>query len=226
MLIIDQYAYTNQIKSVSPLIKITFCFLGIGLSLLIDASIFHSMIFGINLLLLVLVAKIDFKTYMSLLKIPVVFLLMSILSIVITIGTTKDTSIISIPLLYTHIQVTSQSFLMGKELLMKALASISCTYFMILTTPMIDLIRVLKKLKVPTVIVEIMVLTYRFIFIVLEEANNIYIAQKIRYGYSRIKNSYYSLAILIKMLLVKSIKRYQKMQTSLVLKEFNGEFHI
>ena len=67
--------------------------------------------------------------------------------------------------------------------------------------------------------------TYRFIFILLEEAAAIRKAQSLRFGYRNLRTSFQSLAMLIGMLLQRVIYRYQQMEIALEMKLFQGEFY-
>ena len=96
--------------------------------------------------------------------------------------------------------------------------------FLTLTTPMIDLIKVLKKFRVPDFFIELMVLIYRLIFIFLEECMEIRNAQEIRFGYSTMKNSFKSLSVLIKIIFIRVLQRNKEMLISLECKLYDGEF--
>jgi len=84
----------------------------------------------------------------------------------------------------------------------------------------------MKKLHIPDNFVELAMLTYRFIFIFLEEFMEIYKSQELRFGYINIKNSYRSLGLLANLLYNRLIKRYEDMCISLDMKLYDGEFHI
>ena len=49
----------------------------------------------------------------------------------------------------------------------------SCLYFLALSTPMTDILNELRKLRIPALLLELMMLTYRFIFVLLEIASSI-----------------------------------------------------
>ena len=97
---------------------------------------------------------------------------------------------------------------------------------MFLTTPFNQLIRLLQMSRLPHVLIEHMLLTYRFIFILIEEASAIRQAQSLRFGYISLRCSYRSMAMLVGLLLQRVIYRYQQMETALDVKLFEGEFHL
>ncbi|WP_330676180.1 CbiQ family ECF transporter T component, partial [Paraclostridium sordellii] len=75
-------------------------------------------------------------------------------------------------------------------------------------------------------LIELMILTYRFIFIFLEEVKDIYKSQQLKFGYINLNNSYNSTALLIKVLFFRMMKKYEDMSITLDIKLYNGKFHI
>ncbi len=76
----------------------------------------------------------------------------------------------------------------------------------------------------PNIVIELLVLIYRSIFIFLEESKDIIMAQELRFGYTSIKNTYRSISLLIKSLLIALLIRFQDMQISLETRLYRGEF--
>ena len=83
----------------------------------------------------------------------------------------------------------------------------------------------MKKFRLPSMFIELYVLTYRFITIFFEEAREIHMAQKMKFGYDGYSNSMNSLAILIKTLFVRVMQRYREMEAVLEIKFFDGNFY-
>ena len=69
-------------------------------------------------------------------------------------------------------------------------------------------------------------LTYRFIFILIEEALAIHQAQSLRFGYRSVSTSFRSLAMLAGLLLERVIRRNEQMNIALEMKHFDGEFRL
>jgi|AntRauTorckE6833_2_1112554.scaffolds.fasta_scaffold02712_7 cobalt/nickel transport system permease protein len=224
---IDQCAYTNDLRDLSPKIKVSYSFLLIILALVSENVSLHLLILLLNTLILRFIAKIKLKNYFKLLLLPMVFILLGIISVVVNLSTNQLMHpIISYKVYSLYLGITRESIGQGALLLTRSIAAISASYFMLLTTPMIDLIKLLKSLRLPKEIVEIMVLTYKFIFILLDESKKIYEAQVMRNGYKNIKKSYKSIAILIKMLFINTFNRYKAMEETLQVRQFSGEFYL
>jgi cobalt/nickel transport system permease protein len=50
---------------------------------------------------------------------------------------------------------------------------------------MTDLFGIMKKLKIPELFIDLSMIIYRYIFIFMEKASQIFLAQKMRLGYTR-----------------------------------------
>ena len=225
MLIIDKYAYTNKLADFNPILKVIIVVISLLITTIISNNYINAFIFIAMVLLTTLVAGIPFKNYIKILAIPMSFLLISTITILLSISS-KDVYIYSINIGSKYIGITDESILQSLNTTIRVFASLSLTLFLSLTTSLNKLIIVFNKMKFPTIIVELLVLIYRFIFIFLEEAQNIRMAQEVRFGYNNFRNSYKSIALLIKSLFVKVLIRYQDMVNSLDSKLYNGEFKV
>ncbi len=112
------------------------------------------------------------------------------------------------------------------QMLARALATSACLYFVMLTTPFIALLRVLKRIGLPLILQELLLLTYRFIFILLATASEIRTAQQSRNGYSSWKQSLHSLSLLITQLLYRSMHHYRQFALSTAARGFSGTFYV
>jgi len=232
MLIIDRFAYTNNFAELNPYMKVLFS-ISLIITSIINSNIyfFVALIIGI-IILTVAGARIPLKTYAKMLFAPVIYLLISILTIIFSFGFNEiiDSSnfvfIKTFDFLNFYIGIADGSLEKGGIIALRAVSAISSMYFLILTTSINQQIKVMKKVKLPTVFVEIYVLTYRFIAIFFEEAILIHTAQTMKFGYNNYKNSMNSLSILLKVLFIRIMKRYKDMESILEIKHFDGNFYV
>lgn len=89
------------------------------------------------------------------------------------------------------------------------------TFWLVLNLPFPQLIILLKRAHVPRLLTEQILLTWRFIFILLDEALAIHRAQTLRFGYRSLPLGYRSLAMLVGLLFTRVLIRYQQMTTTL-----------
>jgi len=70
------------------------------------------------------------------------------------------------------------------QLAARSSAALTALLFLALTTPLVDLIALLRRLKMPEVLLEIMVLCYRMLFVFSEALHDTRTAQAARLGYA------------------------------------------
>lgn len=226
MLLIDKYAYTNKLTDKNPYIKAIFSILFLILSLTIENRIFQISIITIMSITIISTSKMGISEYLKLLSIPLIFMIMSILAIIISISTEKTDMLTYFTVGSTYIGLSKFGLMNALRILSRSIACLTCVYFLMLTTPFNQLIKVFKKLHIPDNVIEIAMLIYRFIFIFLEEVQEIYKSQEMKLGYMGMRNSYNSLGLLLNMLYKRMMKRYEDMSIALDMKLFDGKFHI
>ena len=101
------------------------------------------------------------------------------------------TAVIAIPALFTtpgntlwhiggHVSITQQGLLSAAFLFARVTDSLSLGILLILTTRWTDLLAALRWFRLPALIVSIVGMTYRYIFLFLHTANNIFMARRSR----------------------------------------------
>lgn len=226
MLEIDNCAYLNNIKDVNPLIKLGITFIGVIASMLTQNANIHILIMLFMTALILFIARVDMKLYIKCLKIPIIFLIIGIGLNLINISFENKDYIFNVNILGLYIGTTKFAVKSSLNILLRAMSCIISIYFLILTTPFNQLIIVLKKLHIPHTLIELMILIYRFIFIFIEEAEEIYKSQQLKFGYTNLKTSYNSMSLLIKTLFFRMMRRYEDMSISLDIKLYDGKFHV
>ncbi len=203
--------------------KFIFVIGALAIALLFNNTYINIGIFIIMLYLTTFVASIPLDKYLKILAVPIIFLMISIITILLSISH-NDVFMFSIKISNRYLGITQESLVESINTLARVLASISSTFFLALTTPLNSLINILKKLRVPNVLIELLVLIYRSIFIFLGESKDIIMAEEMKFGYDNMKNSYRSIALLIRSLFIRVLMRYEDMVVSLDSKLYNGEF--
>ncbi|EIT83846.1 cobalt ABC transporter inner membrane subunit CbiQ [Fictibacillus macauensis ZFHKF-1] len=228
MLKLQDYAYSNALRNVHPAEKTLFVMLFLLFTVATKNMYVALLSFIIMSSSTVLVARIPALHYMKLLTLPFFFLATSIIAILFTLSTE---SLASAPVLWhaslgsLHIYITQESFHRAIQLAVTAIGSISCLYFLILTTTIHQLIWVLQRLRLPILFIELFGLTYRFIFVLVDKTNEIYTAQVSRLGYRHYKEWISSLGQLVISLFVKSTQAAKELQTALDSRGGDGHLY-
>ncbi len=225
-MIIDDYAYKNKLSKVNAKYKFTFGMMLLIVSLINSYNYISLSIIATMSFIIVVAAKIELKDYVYLIKIPFVFLLISIIMIILSVSKDKQELIYSLKIGSLYIGATSLSIQSATHLFFRSLSCLTCIYFIMLTTSFNQLIFIFKKMHLPDVVLEISLLMYRFIFIFMEEVSDIRKSQELRFGYINLKNGYNSFGLLVNMLFRRMMTRYDEMSIVLDMKLYDGTFHI
>lgn len=181
---------------------------------------FQALTFALLLaVLLVLAARLDFKKVGSRLWVIAGFL--ALLWVVVPITYTGDLLWQAGPL-----AISVQGIHLAAQITLKSVAILFI--FMALTTTMsiATLGHALDRLKVPGKIVHLLLISYRYIFVIEQEYRRIVRAAKIR-GFSPGTNlhTYRTVAYMIGMLFVRAALRADRVYQAMLLRGFNGRFY-
>jgi cobalt/nickel transport system permease protein len=192
--LLETYAHSNALAAVHAQVKLA---LGIGLmvlALFASAPAVLVLIAAVAAGLTVGAARIPAGFYLRVLGVPAGFVLVSsALLVVLTRGgpvlATLDLGIVTILL-------TGDGVELGLVQLLRTFAGMAALLFVAMTTPMVSLFATARRLGVPALIVDLAMLIYRFIFVLLEEAENVLDAQVSRLAYGRSKGAVRSFSML------------------------------
>lgn len=226
---IDSLAYTNQLRSLPPKQKLGFAFALFILGYI--APSFVQVLIALWLTLwVILYAKIPAAVYGKLLVIPVSFWMMSLPALIIGLnwgmnfGTSDVLWGFSWGQLYLY--VSAQGLEQARTIFLRAIALTSCLYFILLTVPFVEIIRTLKDLRCPALITELLLLMYRFIFVLTDTVMELVTAQQARFGYGNWRSGMRSLGLVVGQLLWRTLENYRQISLGLMSRGFNGELRV
>lgn len=223
MLSIDKYAYSNRFVGWSPNMKGLLWLLG-----MVVASQPFQPLKGVAIIFVaaatMYATHMSFKKYMIWFYAILPFLLLSIIGIIFTMGNTKAGIYYPVPLFGHYFGISIAMLPKGLRLGLQVLTAVVCTYWFALTTPFQQIIKLLKAVHLPKLMIEETMLMYRFIFIFIDAFEQIYRAQKLRLGYRNFRLAMRSSAILAKMLFEQVFVNYEQMVHALDAKLYDGEF--
>jgi len=228
MLNIDGFAYSNRLRHVHPAEKTAFALLTMVLCLGFSSPVISCLVIALMAVAVIRAAGIPVKIYLKLMSLPFSFLLVGVLTIAVSV-TTRGPAVEwlgSVTISGVTAGVTPDSLITAAELFLKSLGSVSCMYFLALTTPVVELASVMRKLRFPSLFIELTELIYRFIFVMLETANDIYTSQSSRWGYASLKNSMKSLGQLTATLFIRALHRSRMLFTTLSARGYTGQLNV
>jgi cobalt/nickel transport system permease protein len=246
--LIDSLAYTNRLRWLPPSHKLSFAMVLLLFSL-VSSPLVQVLISLWLIVWIVVYAGIPAKIYLGLLLLPIGFWFTSVPAFVINVTNVKAIAAsapllaiaASAPLLAIatvqsdlwqnwginlgnyYLYISQSGLHQIAWLLTRILATTSSMYFILLTTPFTEVVQFLRKLGFPSLLSELLLLMYRFIFTLLAIASELWLAQNSRCGYRTWRRGMYSLGILIGQLLQRSFESYRQVSLSLASRGFNGE---
>lgn len=223
MISLDKIAYTSKILKNNPNEKVFFSVATMLTALFLNDIYISAVVLLLMYIFIVYIGGISSKIFLKLMLLPATFLVISIIAILITRVQPDKIYILKFIVLKWELGIMYSSLKKVGQLFFKSLACISCLYFLILTTPVVDILYSLEKVKLPKILIEVIGLVYRYIFVFIEASQLIYISQDSRLGYSNMKRSFYSAGKLVSSLFLKALKQADESFISMEARCYNGE---
>ena len=228
---LDTLAYTNRLRKLPSEHKLIFAFTTLTIS-----PCTHPLVQTLITLWMgvwtVIYAKIPAGIYFRLLSFMLVFCLTSLPALIVNGVAIADLQTVQLDSFYGlnlgqfYIYISHSGSIQALNILTRSLASVSCLYFLMLTVPFTEILQTLRYLRFPVILTDLLLLMYRFIFILLKTANELWIAQNSRSGYRTWHTSMKSLALLIGQLLQRTLQQYSQFSLGLQARGFAGEFRV
>jgi len=225
MIIIDKLAYSSKLRYKNPAVKAAFAIGNLLICVGARSFIVSMIIFSVMAGLTVLSSKISITRYIKLMGIPFGFMVLSTVAIVVNI-TDKPMDLVSFPVGGKYLAVSWHSLTEGARLVAVAVASVSCLYFLTLTTAMLDILAVLRRLRCPRIMIELMMLIYRYIFVILDMAGAITTSQNCRLGNRNFITELRSIGQMLAVLLIRSLKKTSLLYEAMESRCYNGEIKV
>ena len=228
---IDTLAYTNRLRWLAPEQKLLF-----AIALLIIAAFTHPLVQVLIAVWMstwtIIYARIPSKIYFKLVYVASFFWLTSLPALIINgvnisqLHLVQNDSVIGLYIGSYYLYISVHGLQQGLTILTRAIASLSCLYFIMLTIPFTELLQVLRRVGFPVLLTDLLLLMYRFIFVLLNTASELWTAQQSRGGYCTFSIGMKSLALLIGQLLKRTLENYRQVSLTLASRGFNGEFKV
>jgi cobalt/nickel transport system permease protein len=228
---IDTLAYTNRLCRLPPAHKLGFALVLLAIAYVTPVSI-QLLILGWVSIWVVIYAKVPTFVYLRLLWLTAIFWLSSVPAIVLNVVGMVDRVTVRLDSLWGwqlgdyYLYVSQQGLVQAGELGARTIATSACMYLILLTVPFVALLDIFRRWGCPTLLTELLFLMYRFIFILLDTARELWIAQNARGGYRTRRLWMHSVSLLVGQLLRRTLVNYQQVSLSLAARGFNGEFQV
>lgn len=200
----DTWAYTNRLAAAHPAEKCLLTCLMLSASLAAGSAVSAALVFCLMSGLTILKAGIPAQAYGKILFAPCAFIFIGSAAVMLEI----------LPGSGQVLTVRTDGLNLAAAVFCRSLGATSCLLFLCLTTPVADIAGLLGRLKLPGLLVDLVLLTYRCIFILAEAAEKIIRAQATRLGYASMTAAFRSSGLLAGSVLMRSLEDARLMQQS------------
>lgn len=219
---IDFYAYDSKIRHWNPTFKVAFSVVILILCITLENPYVSALIIISMAYLTIVKGGLSASQYLSILKIPMMFILLGTFTIAIDFSK-QPMGQYNLYLGLCYIFTSQDKIKEVVFLILKVFAAISALQMMTLSTPSSEIIYVLRKAHVPKLIIELMNLIYRYIFILIDSYSNMKNSAESRLGYCDFKTSCYTFGNIASNMLVVSLKKANTYYDAMESRCYDGD---
>lgn len=222
MFISEKYNLLQAKLTWHPFEKFTF-FVAFLLGSLLTHNVLTSFLIVASISSFFLYHGLSIKSVLQIAALPMSFMLVAVLSIICIISHESFDAIYITQINDFYIGFSQKSLDTGIFIIGKAMGAMFAFYFLILTSPIDEIEYLLRKMKLPDLLIELFVLSFRFITILLLFSRQCYLSQKKRMAYRSFSSSIRSLGMLVSSVLIKSLIHADFSQQALLNRGYRGE---
>ena len=205
VLSLDVIAQTSRLKYVSPTLKVWTL-----IALLIICVASKTPLTGLFLIFAIfIIAKFPgclyLHSFLRILSLPLKFLLIGGFALLFELSP-APVGFLNISIFGTWLCVTQQTQIQTALTVSRALGAVSCLCLLSATTPLPDIISVLRRARFPDVIIDLMYLIYRYIFILTSLHHEMHNAAKSRLGFMNYRSGMRATGMIYSSLLGRSMQ--------------------
>jgi cobalt/nickel transport system permease protein len=224
---IDAFAYGNRLRPVAASEKMLLAAGFVSLAITFKSPALSAAIVVLTAVILRQFAGIGVRDFWGFLWLPAGFIMVGVVPMAVeVVGPTTPGVLGAVAVGPWTLGVTSRALTQASAILASSFGSVAGTLYLALTTPMVDLTDQLRRWRVPSLLVEMMMLVYRFVFVLLETAAAMHVAQEVRLGYSSRGRWMRSMGMLASNLYLRSQRRADALFTALSCRGYAGELRV
>lgn len=216
MLPVDRHAWTNRWRRYHPLEKAALAGGLLAADLILPARSVAAPVLLAAFLATVPGAGVPLRAFAKVMAVPAGFLLTGLPALAVSVDWSAS-PMIALP---------AEGVATASAVTARSLAAVACLAFLILTTPVPDLLGLARRAGVPASLVELAYLVHRLIFVVLERADAARQAQAARLGYRCWRTAIRSVGMLAGGLFLRSLDRGRRLDLGLSARGYHGDLRV
>lgn len=214
-MLIEQCAYANRWRRKSSAAKGVFSLCGIVAAFAAAAPVNAFGVAAVMCAVTILGARIPPGRYLRVAAPAALFLAIGAMTLAVSLNFGGAAGVVSLHLEETALHRVAQ--VCGRSL-----GGLTALLFLALSTPMSDIIALLRRFRLPGLLLDIMTLCYRTFFVFSEVVSDTVTAQSARLGYATSKLAMRSLGILVANLTVQIWQRSEALHMAAMARNNDG----
>jgi cobalt/nickel transport system permease protein len=162
-------------------------------------------------------AQIPPRSWIAVLSIPVSFAVLTAMGILLQFDASRS---------HFAVSIAWSGLPTAIGLLVRSFAAICCLAFIGWTTPLMELIPIGARAGVPTVLVDLALMIYRFLFIMTTTLNEMLRAQSWRLGRADYKSRMRAVSMLAGSLFIRCIHRVRRLEDGMEARGYDGHLWV
>ncbi|QJE00184.1 cobalt ECF transporter T component CbiQ [Massilia forsythiae] len=217
---VESAAYACRWRGVAPSAKALFALAGVVSAWIARSPAVLAALAALLVLAAVAGARVPLRTYLAVALPPLGFLLLSCLTMLVTPGVAAPG--VATPGADGGWHWTAALLPVVTRTALRALAVLAALLGLVLSTPLPDLIGLLRRLRTPELLLDLMVLCYRMLFVFRQAWDEGVTAQRARLGYRSWRHAWRSMGLLIGQMAVQVWQRTAALQTAAEARALQG----
>ena len=222
----DALAYSSRMLNWAPLGKLLLVVVVLVVNVMTDSVITALAVLALGLVLMAYSTNMRIPFMLGVAIGEAVLILIVACGIISINGDTSQPCIWHADFLWLDLYMTADSFNQAWLVMLRAVAGITVMMAFATSTPIPHLAQALRQIRVPDEICEIVVLIYRYAFLLLERMDTMWSAANSRLGFTGFKRSMRTLASIAVGIFTSSMNLADKAQVSLECRGYRGYFPI
>ena len=222
----DALAYSSRMLSWAPLGKLILVIAVLVVNVMTDSVITAFAVLALGLALMAYSTNMRIPFMLGVAIAEALLILIVACGIISINGDHSQPCTWSADFLWLDFYMTADSFNQAWLVLLRSVAGITMMMAFATSTPIPHLAQALRQIRIPDEICEIVVLIYRYAFLLLERMDTMWSAAGSRLGFSGIRRSISTVASIAVGIFTSSMNLADKAQVSLECRGYRGYFPI
>ena len=222
----DALAYSSRMLNWAPLGKFLLVIVVLIANVMTDSVVTAFAVLAIGLVLMAYSTNMRIPFMLAVAIGEAILILIVACGIISINGDPSEPCIWRADFLWLDLYMTTDSFNQAWLVMIRAVAGITVMMAFATSTPIPHLAQALRQIRIPDEICEIVVLIYRYAFLLLERMDTMWSAANSRLGFTGFKRSMRTIASIAVGIFTSSMNLADKAQVSLDCRGYRGYFPI